>query len=281
MATADALQMLFKGEQIRPQAARTMGLIHEVAPAAEIVAKAKDWIRSGGSPVAPWDKKDFKLPSGRVFSPAGMMVWPAANAIYRRETQDNYPAAKAILHAVYEGLQLPMDLALRVESRWFAKILRSREAAAMIRTLFVSMGELNKGARRPSQAQTSELKKIGVIGAGFMGASIAYASALAGLDVVLIDRDQASADKGKQVAHKLMTSQIMKGRARTSDRDALLARIDATDDYARLSDCELAIEAVFEDRAVKSETIRKAESRSARARHSGVEHVQHSDQFAR
>ncbi|HVB90152.1 MAG TPA: FAD-dependent oxidoreductase, partial [Beijerinckiaceae bacterium] len=225
MPTADALQMLFKGEQLRPAAARSMGLAHLVASQTEIVAKAKEWIRAGGSPIAPWDAKGFRLPSGRIFSATGMMVWPAANAIYRRETQDNYPAAKAILHAVYEGLELPMDLALRIESRWFAKILRSKEAAAMIRTLFVSTNEINKGARRPKSLPPAQLKKIGVIGAGFMGAGIAYVSAAAGLDVVLLDRDQASADKGKQVSHKLVTDQIMKGRARTAERDALLARI--------------------------------------------------------
>lgn len=260
MPTADALQMLFKGEQLRPAAARSMGLAQLVAPQTEIVAKAKEWIRAGGSPIAPWDAKGFRLPSGRIFSATGMMVWPAANAIYRRETQDNYPAAKAILHAVYEGLELPMDLALRIESRWFAKILRSKEAAAMIRTLFVSTNEINKGARRPKSLPPAQLKKIGVIGAGFMGAGIAYVSAAAGLDVVLLDRDQASADKGKQVSHKLVSDQIMKGRARTAERDALLARIEATADYARLSDCDLVIEAVFEDRLVKAEAIRKAEA---------------------
>ncbi len=116
-----------------------MGLIHAVAPAAEIVEQAKAWIRGGGSAVAPWDVPKFKAPSGKVHSPAGMMVWPPANAIYRRETHDNYPAAKAILTSVYEGLQLPMDLALKVESRYFAHILRTKEAAAMIRTLFISM----------------------------------------------------------------------------------------------------------------------------------------------
>src|SRR5918998_241059 len=149
MPTGDALQMLFKGEQIRPLMARNMGLLHEVAPHDEILGKAKAFIRAGGSAVAPWDQKGFRLPSNKVYSVLGMQIWPAANAIYRRETQDNYPAAKAILQAVYEGLQLPMDLALTVEARYFAKILRSTEAAAMIRTLFVSMQELNKGARRP------------------------------------------------------------------------------------------------------------------------------------
>ncbi|MBE7203758.1 MAG: enoyl-CoA hydratase/isomerase family protein, partial [Parafilimonas terrae] len=135
MQTGDALQMLFKGEQIRAPMAKGMGLIHAVAPQAEIVERAKAWIREGGSAVAPWDVPKFKAPSGKVYSPAGMMIWPPANAIYRRETHDNYPAAKAILASVYEGLQLPMDLALRVESRYFAHILRSKEAAAMIRTL--------------------------------------------------------------------------------------------------------------------------------------------------
>ena len=132
-----------------------------------------------------------------------MMVWPAANAIYRRETHDNYPAAKAILHSVYEGLQLPMDLALRVESRWFAKILRSPEAAAMIRTLFISMGELNKGARRPAHVPASVIKQVGILGAGFMGAGIAYVTASAGMEVVLIDQDQQAAEKGKDICDKL------------------------------------------------------------------------------
>src|SRR5579863_10155348 len=150
MPTPDALQMLFKGDQIRPAAAKKMGLVHDVAPAGEIVQRAKDWVKANPGAKAPWDDPKFKLPSGRVFSPAGMMIWPPANAIYRRETYDNYPAAKAILGAVFEGLQLPMDLALAVEAKYFAKIVLSKEAAAMIRSLFLSMGELNKGARRPA-----------------------------------------------------------------------------------------------------------------------------------
>ncbi len=141
------------------------------------------------------------------------MVFPPANALYRRETYDNYPAARAIMQVVYEGLQLPMDQALRVESRYFAKILRSPEAAAMIRSLFVSMQELNKGARRPAEVPAKPIKKIGVLGAGFMGAGVAYVSAQAGIDVVLIDRDQEAADKGKAHSQKLITDQIKRGRA--------------------------------------------------------------------
>jgi 3-hydroxyacyl-CoA dehydrogenase/enoyl-CoA hydratase/3-hydroxybutyryl-CoA epimerase len=260
MQTGDALQMLFKGEQIRPLAARNMGLAHAVAPAAEIVERAKAWIRDGGSAVAPWDVPKFKAPSGKVYSPAGMMIWPPANAIYRRETHDNYPAAKAILASVYEGLQLPMDLGLRVESRYFAHILRTKEAQAMIRTLFISMGEINKGARRPKDVEPSKIGKVGVVGAGFMGAGIAYVTAQAGMEVVLIDRDQAAADAGKAHCHKLITGQINRGKAKTADRDALLARITATPDYAALGDCDLVVEAVFEDPAVKAEVIGKVEA---------------------
>ncbi|HEX2555174.1 MAG TPA: 3-hydroxyacyl-CoA dehydrogenase NAD-binding domain-containing protein [Microvirga sp.] len=260
MPTGDALQMLFKGEQIRALMARNMGLVHQVAPQDRLVQAARDWIKAGGKGVAPWDEKGFKLPSNKVYSAQGMQVWPAANAIYRRETHGNYPAGYAILEAVYQGLQLPMDLALKVESRWFAKILRSKEAAAMIRTLFLSMGELNKGARRPKGVEPTTLKTIGVVGAGFMGAGIAYVSANAGLDVVLVDRDVEAAEKGKAYSHKLMSDQIMKGRAKTADRDALLARIRASADYADLRSCDLVIEAVFEDPKVKAEVIARVEA---------------------
>jgi 3-hydroxyacyl-CoA dehydrogenase / enoyl-CoA hydratase / 3-hydroxybutyryl-CoA epimerase len=260
MQTGDALQMLFKGDQIRPLMARNMGLVHEVAPRDQIVEKAKAWIKGGGSAVAPWDEEKFKAPSGKVYSPAGMMIWPPANAIYRRETHDNYPAAKAILQAVYEGLQLPMDLALRVESRYFAKILRSKEAAAMIRTLFISMGELNKGARRPASAPATSIKKVGVLGAGFMGAGIAYVTANAGMEVVLVDQTIEAAEKGKAYSHKLMSDQVMKGRAKTADRDALLARIVPSADYNDLKDVDLIVEAVFEDPKVKAEVIQKVEA---------------------
>src|SRR5581483_6562974 len=126
---------------------------------------------------------------------------------------DNYPAARALMQVVYEGLQLPMDAALRVESRWFAKILCSPEAAAMIRSLFVSMQDLNAGVRRPATVRPKTLKKIGVIGAGFMGAGIAYVSALVGLDVVLVDRDPETAAKGKAHADKLITDQVNRGTA--------------------------------------------------------------------
>ena len=163
------------------------------------------------------------------------------------------------MSCVYEGLQLPIDAALRVESRYFTQILRSNEAAAMIRSLFLSMQELNKGARRPPNVPPTKVKKLAVIGAGFMGASVGYVSARAGIDVVLIDRDQASADKGKGHAQTVIDDLIKKGRAKESDRDAVMSRISATADYGVLKDCDLVIEAVFEDRKVKAETYAKAQ----------------------
>ncbi len=260
MQTGDALQMLFKGDMIKAQAAKSMGLVHEVAPREEIVTRAKTWIQNGGVGKAPWDMDGFKLPSNKVYSPGGMMIWPPANAIYRRETSDNYPAARAILQSCYEGLQLPMDLALRVENRYFLSIIRSKEAQMMIRSLFMSKGELEKGARRPAGVPQNNLKRIGVLGAGFMGAGITYVSALAGLEVVLLDRDMEAAEKGKAYSHKVMSDQIMKGRAKSADRDALLALITPTANYEDLKSCDLIVEAVFEDRAVKADVVKKTEA---------------------
>jgi 3-hydroxyacyl-CoA dehydrogenase/enoyl-CoA hydratase/3-hydroxybutyryl-CoA epimerase len=255
----DAMQLLLKGEAINLAKAKALNLIHAIVPPAEMIQAAKDWIKGGGKAVAPWDEKGFKLPGGPVFSKAGMMMFPAGNAIYRRETYDNYPAARAIMSCVYEGLQLPIDAALRVESRYFTQVLRSNEAAAMIRSLFLSMQELNKGARRPANVPPTKIKKLAVIGAGFMGASVGYVSAKAGIDVVLVDRDQESADKGKAHAKSVIDGLVAKGRAKQPEADAILSRITATADYEALRDCDLVIEAVFEDRKVKADTFTKAQ----------------------
>ena len=256
---ADALQYLLKGDLLRTDRALKMKLIDAVVPAGDLVKTAKDWVRAGGSAKKPWDMDGFRLPGGAVYSKAGMMTFPAANAIYRRETYDNYPAARAIMQVVYEGLLVPFDHALRIEQRWFAKIVRSPQAAAMTRSLFVSLQELNKGARRPANIPATRLKRVGIIGAGFMGASIGYVTAQAGIDVVLIDQDQASAERGKAVSDKLISEQVSRGRASAADRDALLAHITPTADYGALKDCDLVIEAVFERRDVKAQTIKKAQ----------------------
>ncbi|HEY4775343.1 MAG TPA: 3-hydroxyacyl-CoA dehydrogenase NAD-binding domain-containing protein [Xanthobacteraceae bacterium] len=259
LAPGEALQYLIKGELLRADRAKAMKLVDAVVPRADLVKTAKQWIKAGGSAKKPWDTDGFRQPGGAVYSKAGMMTFTAANAIYRRETYDNYPAARAIMQVVYEGLLVPFDVALRIESRWFAKILRSPEAAAMMRSLFISMQDLNKGARRPAGVPPTQIRRLGIIGAGFMGAGIGYVSAQAGMSVVLIDRDQASADKGKAVADKLISEQVNRGRASAAEREALLARIETSADYGALKDCDFVIEAVFEDRKVKAETVKKAQ----------------------
>jgi 3-hydroxyacyl-CoA dehydrogenase/enoyl-CoA hydratase/3-hydroxybutyryl-CoA epimerase len=260
MPAQDALQLLLKGDQLNLTRAKTMKLVDAVVPAGDLIKAAKEWAKANPKAKAPWDADGFRLPGGPVWSKGGMMMWPAANAIYRRETYDNYPAARAILQVAYEGLQLPMDRALTVESRHFAKILRSPEAAAMIRSLFVSMQDLNKGARRPAGVPPSQIRKVGILGAGFMGAGIASVSAQAGLDVVLIDRDQESADKGKAHVQKSLTDQVNRGRMQAAARDAVLAKIAATADYGALAGVDLIVEAVFEDRKVKAEATAKAQA---------------------
>ncbi|KQZ82819.1 3-hydroxyacyl-CoA dehydrogenase [Mesorhizobium sp. Root157] len=258
--TQAALQMLTSGQTLTPQKAKGMGLVHEVAEPAKLVETAKAMIRNGLSAVAPWDQKGFKIPGGPVYSIAGANLWPPAIAILRRETYGNYPAATAILKCVYEGLLVPFDTALRVEQRYFTEILQTKEAAAMIRSLFVSLQELNKGARRPEGVPDTQFKKIAVLGAGFMGAGIAHVTAKAGIPVVLLDRDTASAEKGKAHSAELMDGLIKKGRAKPEDKDKLLSLIMPTADYADLAGCDLVVEAVFEDSEVKKSATEQAEA---------------------
>ncbi|MET2828748.1 3-hydroxyacyl-CoA dehydrogenase NAD-binding domain-containing protein [Mesorhizobium shangrilense] len=255
-----ALQMLTSGQTLSPQKAKSMGLIHEIAEPAKLVETAKAMIRNGLKPVAPWDEKGFKLPGGQIYSPAGFNLWPPAIAILRRETYGNYPAAAAILKCVYEGLLVPFDTALRIEQRYFTEIMQTREAAAMIRSLFVSLQELNKGARRPAGVAETKFKKIGILGAGFMGAGIAYVTAKAGIPVVLLDRDLESAQKGKAHSDGLISDQVKKGRAKPEEKDKLLSLITPTADYADLAGCDLVVEAVFEDSAVKKAATEQAEA---------------------
>ena len=255
-----ALQMLTSGQTLSPQKAKSMGLIHEIAEPTKLVETAKAMIKNGLKPVAPWDEKGFKLPGGPVYSVAGANLWPPAIAILRRETYGNYPAAAAILKCVYEGLLVPFDTGLRIEQRYFTEIMQTKEAAAMIRSLFVSLQELNKGARRPAGVPETKFKKIGVLGAGFMGAGIAYVTAKAGIPVVLLDRDMDAAAKGKAHSDSLISDQVRKGRAKPEDKDRLLSLIMPTADYADLTGCDLVVEAVFEDSGVKKDATEKAEA---------------------
>ncbi|MBD8664821.1 enoyl-CoA hydratase/isomerase family protein [Rhizobium sp. CFBP 8752] len=255
-----ALQMMTTGQTLTPQRAKAMGLVHQVVEPDQLVTAAKQMIKDGLKPVAPWDEKGFKAPGGGVWTPQAAQLFPAAPAILRRETAGNYPGALAILKCVYEGLQLPFDTALKVEQRYFTQILGTTEAFSMIRSLFISMQELGKGARRPAGVPKSEFKKVGVVGAGFMGASIAYVTAAAGIPVVLIDQSQEAADKGKAVSEKLVSDSVAKGRLTKEEGEKLLSLVTATPDYSTLADADLVIEAVFEDRNVKKAVIEAVEA---------------------
>ena len=255
-----ALQMLTSGQNLSPKKAKQMGLIHEVVEPAKLIDAAKAMIGAGLKPVQPWDEKGFKLPGGPVYSAAGANLWPPAIAILRRETYGNYPAASAILKCAYEGLLVPFDTALRIEQRYFTEILRSTEAAMMVRSLFVSLQELNKGARRPQGVPETDFKKIGVLGAGFMGAGIAFVTAKAGIPVVLLDRDMPSAEKGKAHSAGLMDAAIKKGRATEEQKEQLLSLVTPTVDYKDLDGCDLVIEAVFEDSEVKKGATEQTEA---------------------
>ncbi|MCM2456001.1 3-hydroxyacyl-CoA dehydrogenase [Rhizobium sp. CG4] len=255
-----ALQMMTTGQSLTAQRAKAMNLVHQVVEPDQLISAAKQMIKDGLKPVAPWDEKGFKAPGGGIWTPAAAQLWPAAPAILRRESAGNYPAALAILKCVYEGLQLPFDTALKVEQRYFTEILRSKEAFSMIRSLFISMQELGKGARRPAGQPKSDLKHVGVVGAGFMGASIAYVTAVAGLDVTLIDRDDEAAAKGKATCEGLVKDSVGKGRMTQDEGAAILARITPSADYATLKTANLVIEAVFEDRDVKKAVIEQVEA---------------------
>lgn len=255
LETDKALQFMLKGNPVDANKALKMNLVHEIVAEIDPVVIAKQWIEYQADAVAPWDKKEFKNPSGKVFSPKGMMIWPAANALYRKETYDNYPGARAILTAVYEGLQVSMDTGLRIESRLFANILRSKEAEAMIRTLFLSKNELDKGARRPVLQPPTSIRKVGVIGAGLMGAGIACAAAQNGYKVVLLDTSEEKVEAGKQSINKLLSGHVAKGRITEIEKDDFLNCITTSTLYNSLQDVDLVIEAVFEDREVKEKVL--------------------------
>ncbi|TWB16129.1 3-hydroxyacyl-CoA dehydrogenase/enoyl-CoA hydratase/3-hydroxybutyryl-CoA epimerase [Rhizobium sp. ERR 922] len=255
-----ALQMMTTGQSLTAARAKAMNLVHQVVEPDQLIPAAKQMIKDGLKPVAPWDEKGFKAPGGGIWTPAAAQLWPAAPAILRRETSGNYPAALAILKCVYEGLQVPFDTGLKIEQRYFTHVLQTTEAYSMIRSLFISMQELGKGARRPAGQPKTELKKVGVVGAGFMGASIAYVTAAAGIPVTLIDRDIEAATKGKGVGEGLVKDSIGKGRLTQDEGAALLSRITPSADYADLKDADLVIEAVFEDRDVKKAVIEAVEA---------------------
>jgi 3-hydroxyacyl-CoA dehydrogenase/enoyl-CoA hydratase/3-hydroxybutyryl-CoA epimerase len=255
-----ALPLLLEGKTLSPKDALAQGIIHEVVPADQLVAAAKTWITTKGDAVAPWDKKEFKIPGGGPYTPATAQVFIVGNAMLRKQSFGNYPAQINIMKCVYEGLQVPIDAALRIESRYFAKTASTPQARGMIRTLFLAMDQLGKGASRPAGFEKSVAKKVAVLGAGMMGAGIAYVQASAGIETVLIDTTQEGADRGKEYSKKLCEKAIKRSRMTQEKADALLALIHPTTEYDKIAGSDLVIEAVFEDRALKADVTKRAEA---------------------
>jgi 3-hydroxyacyl-CoA dehydrogenase/enoyl-CoA hydratase/3-hydroxybutyryl-CoA epimerase len=255
-----AAPFLLEGKMLDPKKAKGAGIVDEVVE--DPVAAAKEWVlkATDADCVKPWDKKDYKMPGGAPYHPAGFQTFVGASAMINGKTAGAYPAPKALLSAVYEGAMVPFDTALKIEARWFTHVLMNPSSAAMIRSLFLNKEALEKGAVRPANVDDQRVKKLGVLGAGMMGAGIALVSALAGIEVVLIDSTQEAADRGKAYSEKYADGGIKKGRSTPEKKEALLSLITPTTDYSALANCDLIIEAVFEDPGVKAEVTAKAEA---------------------
>ncbi len=256
-----ASPILLEGKMLEPKKAKGASLVDEVVAAGELMARAKEWVLSAKDAdiVKPWDQKGWKMPGGEPYHPQGFMTFVGASAMVNGKTKGVYPAAKALLSAVYEGALVPFDSALRIEARWFVNVLMNPSSTAMIRSLFLNKQALEKGANRP-EAPDQRVRKLGVMGAGMMGAGIAHVAANAGIDVVLIDQEQAAADRGKAHSEAILDKGVARKKLTPETKDEVLGRINATTEYEALSDCDLVIEAVFEDPQIKAEVTRRVEA---------------------
>jgi len=254
-----SLPILLEGKPVGPAEALKLGLVDAVVPAASLRQAARQWLLQSPDPIRAWDKKGYRT-SGGLLNPAVVNVMTFQPAAIGAKTQYNYPAPIAILDCVFEGMLMPFDKALRLESKYFAKLLRDPVSRNLIRTTFINKGEAMKLSRRPKGVAQSKVKKLGVLGAGMMGAGIAHVAAAAGIEVVLLDSSAALAEKGKAVSAKLLKKAVERGQKTQAGADELLERIKTTESYADLAGCDLVIEAVFEDPQIKADVTRKAEA---------------------
>ena len=254
-----AAPLLLEGKLHDPKGAKAAGVIDEVVD--DPVAAAKAWVLAATDAdlVKPWDAKGYKMPGGAPYHPAGYMTFVGASAMVHGKTLGVYPAAKALLAAVYEGALVPFDVALKIEARWFTNVLMNPSSGAMIRSLFINKEALEKGANRPKVPDQS-VQKLGVLGAGMMGAGIAYVAAQAGISVVLIDATQEAADKGRGYSEALLEKGVQRRKLTAQKKAEVLGRITAATDYAVLDGCDLVVEAVFEDVGVKAGVTGAAEA---------------------
>jgi 3-hydroxyacyl-CoA dehydrogenase/enoyl-CoA hydratase/3-hydroxybutyryl-CoA epimerase len=259
-----AMQICAEGNDMAPAKAQSMGIVTELAKdSADLMTKARAWIAANPKAKAPWDQPKFKIPGGDSRSPGVVQMLAIAPSIAGAKSYGNYPAVQHIMSCMFEGGLLDFDSACVVESRYFAACVLSQESKNMIGTLWYQLNAIKKGASRPKGVAPSKVNKLGILGAGMMGGGIAYVSARAGLDVVLLDTTQEAADRGKAYSQGLLDKAIKKGRSTVEKRDALLSKIKATTKYEDLLGCDLVIEAVFEDRAIKADVTKQAEAQLA------------------
>jgi len=260
MGAMAASPYLLEGKLVDPAKAKVAGLVHEVV--ADPLAAAREWVANATDAdcVKVWDAKGYKMPGGAPYNPAGFMTYVGASAMVNGNTKGVYPAAKALLSAVYEGALVPFDTALKIEARWFTNVLMNPSSTNMIRSLFINKEALEKGAVRPVDVPDQKVSKVGVMGAGMMGAGIALVSAMAGIEVVLIDQNQDSADKGKAYVEAYLDQGIKRKKTSPEKKVAVMALITATTDYDALKGSDLIVEAVFEDPKIKAEVTAKVEA---------------------
>lgn len=256
-----ALQICAEGEDVAVDKALAMGLLTELAADPEaLMRQARAWIDAHPKALQPWDQPKFRFPGGDSRAPAVVQMWTVAPSIASAKSQGNYPAVQHIMSAIFEGGLVDFDNACVIESRYFAACVMSQVSRNMIRVLWYQLNAIRKGASRPAGLPRSSVRKLGVLGAGMMGAGIAHVAAQAGIEVVLIDATQEAAERGKAHTQALLDKALAKGRTTAEARQALLDRIVPTTAYEPLAGCDLVIEAVFEDRAVKADVTRRAEA---------------------
>jgi len=261
MGIQNALMYLLQGKEVRPKQALKDGLVNELAENSEdLMAKAKAYILNTKEAIQPWDNKKHKIPGGNVWSPTGVQTLVGASGNISKMTHGNYPAQRYILSVVHDGLQLPIDRALEIEARHFVKVCTTPEAKNMIRTGFMGIQAAKKGKARPKNEPKYEVKKLGVLGAGMMGAGIAYVAAKKGIEVVLKDVDIEGAEKGKAYSKKILDKAISRGRSTPEKAEALLANIHPTTNPNDMEGCDLVIEAVFENPDLKATVTKETET---------------------
>lgn len=255
-----ALPLLLEGTRVPVDEALKIGMIDELASDRdELLEKAREWIHGNPDAVRPWDVKGFQIPGGGMDSAAMKQFVTYSAAGLKAKTRGLYPAPEAILSAAVEGMQVDIDSADRIESRYLAYLSTTQVAKNMI-TTFYQMNRLKGGESRPQGFDKSSVSRLGILGAGMMGSGIAYVAAKVGIDVVLKDIDQDTADKGKSYSDKVASKLIAKGRMLEEEKDGILSRIKATTDVKDLEGCDLVVEAVFENRELKANVTKEAEA---------------------